>query len=122
MTGLVALQLRVTEVGELGGGQCGGVQAGVGGQGGGEFPYEVSEGGAVDAEGPAGEREEANGVAEGLGGRERVVWGALFAGLPALRARCAVRRTESGSTCQPPYAPRRARKVKVLPSSSVNPY
>ena len=123
MPGLVALQFRVAEVGELGGGQGGGVQAGVGGERGGEFPYEVAEGGAVDAEGPAGEREEADRVTEGLGADGSGWSGALCsAGLPRAPGALPMRRTESGSTCQPPYAPLRGQKVNVLPSSSVNPY
>ncbi len=65
MTGLVAFELRVGEVGQLVRGEGRVVEAGVGGEGGGEFADEVAEGGAVEPEETAGADKEVEGVGQG---------------------------------------------------------
>ncbi|BAU86538.1 non-ribosomal peptide synthetase [Streptomyces laurentii] len=65
MTGLMAFELRVAQLGEPGGGQGGVVEPGVGGEGGGELADEVAEGGAVEAEETAGADEEVERVGGG---------------------------------------------------------
>lgn len=65
VAGLVAFEFRVGEVGEQGGGEGRVVEAGVGGEGGGEFAEEMAEGGAVEPEQAAGPDQEIEGSVMG---------------------------------------------------------
>lgn len=65
MTGLVAFEEGVVEVGEYVGGERGVVDPGVGGKGGAELADEVAEGGSVEAEESTGADEEGVRVPEG---------------------------------------------------------
>lgn len=65
MARLVAFEFRVGEVGEPGGGEGRVVEAGVGGEGGGELADEVAEGGAVELEEATGPDQEVEGVGHG---------------------------------------------------------
>jgi hypothetical protein len=64
---LVAFQLGIAEISEAGGGECRVIEAGVRGEGGGQFADDVAEGGAVQAQGGAGAGEEVEGVGVGAG-------------------------------------------------------
>lgn len=68
----MSFEFRVVEVGQLGDGERAVVEAGVGGERGGELADEVAEGGAVEPEETAGAGEEEQRVAEGDAGGDAV--------------------------------------------------
>ena len=146
----MAFQLGVPEVGEAGGGQCGVVEACVRREGGGQFPDDVAEGGAVESERGAGACEEVEGVGVGVWGLRscdfrrvlcgrRFFWDSRFfrirvsSGIPVSSESpvglvglvllvVPVRVSDDGSTCQLSYAPRRARKARMPPASRRSKY